>query len=250
MASLKEKAQAYSAQLDVGRKLFNELERFQKADKIKTVLDEERVFCGARPTILDIGCSHGFILKRLSSQAQFCVGVDIDKFTVIQGAPNIGYVRTDAELLPFVSGSFDVIICNHVYEHTDKPEALFREIKRLLKPNGCCYFAGPNKYSLVEPHYRLPLLSWLPKKLADVYVRLMGKGDAYLANPYSHKNLIRLLAAFECKEYTKNMIDSPDAYCLTDLLPERSVKQTIAKLAYKYCRSLFPTYVFILRPKH
>ena len=35
--------------------------------------------------------------------------------------------RADAENLPFASDSFEVIICNHVYEHTDDASRLMSE---------------------------------------------------------------------------------------------------------------------------
>jgi SAM-dependent methyltransferase len=41
-------------------------------------------------------------------------------------------------------------------------EALLDEVWRVLKPGGLAYLACPNRYSLVEPHYRLPFLSWFP----------------------------------------------------------------------------------------
>jgi hypothetical protein len=36
------------------------------------------------------------------------------------------------------------------------------EVRRVMNPTGIGYIAVPNRWMLVEPHYRLAFLSWLP----------------------------------------------------------------------------------------
>jgi len=36
-----------------------------------------------------------------------------------------------------------------------------------------------SRLALIEPHYRLPFLSWLPRPLATAYLRLSGRGSSY-----------------------------------------------------------------------
>lgn len=248
MEPLKRSAGTYSRDQDVHGKLLDMDLRDRKAEKIRAVLRDIGVL---RPetSILDLGCSHGYILKNLAHDAGFCVGVDIDRETARLGAPNIAYVLADGERLPFKAGTFDIVVCNHVYEHTDAPAAMLAEIRRLLKADGVCYFAGPNKFSLVEPHYQLPFLSWLPGALADRYVRMAGKGDAYLVRPYSYRRLCVLLAPFLVEDYTPRIINQPALFHIDDLLKPGSAMQWLAKLAYRFCRWLFPTFIFVLRPR-
>ncbi|WP_183085277.1 methyltransferase domain-containing protein [Trinickia fusca] len=47
-----------------------------------------------------------------------------------------GHRRINAEQLDFPSGHFDLIICNHVLEHVDSPQAALAEFHRCLKPGG------------------------------------------------------------------------------------------------------------------
>ncbi len=84
--------------------------------------------------------------------------------------------------MPFGHERFDFVIYNHVIEHVgERPDQLrhLREIHRVLKPEGLLYLAVPNRWTLVEPHYRLPCLSWFPKGLATRYVRASGRGTHY-----------------------------------------------------------------------
>ena len=64
------------------------------------------------------------------------------------------------------------MVLNHIYEHVVDPDAVLREIRRVLAPDGVVYLGLANRLGVVEPHYRLPFLSWLPHgPLADRYVR-------------------------------------------------------------------------------
>jgi SAM-dependent methyltransferase len=73
-------------------------------------------------------------------------------------------------------------VSNHVIEHVGpRPIQMdhLREIHRVLRPSGLLYLAAPNKWTVMEPHFRLPFLSWLPHPMADRYVRMAGRGSHY-----------------------------------------------------------------------
>src|SRR5690606_9235376 len=85
---------------------------------------------------------------------------------------------------------FDVVISNHVIEHVgtqvDQKHHL-KEIYRVLKNDGIAYLAVPNRWMLIEPHYKLAFLSWLPHFLRTDYLRLMGKGEFFDCEPLELK---------------------------------------------------------------
>ena len=182
LGELKDKAGRYAEAFDGASPLADEANRARKAAKIRAVLEAEQAFDRDEIRILDIGCSFGIILEQVTPAQGFGIGVDMDT-ALGRDAPNLGFARADAENLPFESGSFDIVICNHVYEHTDDASKLVAEIGRVMRDDGVCYFAGPNKFEPVEPHYGLPLLSWLPRPAADRYMKLAGKGDCYPQHP-------------------------------------------------------------------
>lgn len=51
-----------------------------------------------------------------------------------------------------------------------------------------------NRWTLIEPHFKLPFLSWLPRAQRDRYLRLAGRGDHYDCDPPSHAELEALLS--------------------------------------------------------
>lgn len=246
MGELKKKASQYAAAFEGASPLADTDNRSRKAAKIRAVLEEERIFEREGIKILDIGCSFGIILRALTPIDGIGVGVDIDQ-DLGGNSDNVVFVRADAEVLPFPASTFDIVICNHVYEHTDDAQALMSEINRILKDDGICYFAGPNKYEPIEPHYGLPFLSWLPRRLADRYMRITGKGTSYPEKPYSHPELQKLLSIFQVKSYTQEILVDPVHYKATDILPVVSVKRYLAILMFKFAPFFFPGFVYILR---
>lgn len=247
MGALRDKAKHYASAFDGAQQLADEAARIRKAEKIRAVLRDEEMLPDGSHKILDIGCSFGLVLKHLVSDAGFGVGTDIDEAAMSARMEGIAYVYADGECLPFQSSSFDIVICNHVYEHTDNPGRMISEIERILTPKGVCYFAGPNKFDIVEPHYGLPFLSWLPRALADFYLRLARKGERYTERPYSYPALLRLLDGFEITDYTAKILADPVRYSAADMLPPGSFKQFVARIVFKLTPFAFPGFVFILR---
>jgi SAM-dependent methyltransferase len=85
----------------------------------------------------------------------------------------------DVARMPLRDSSMDLVVCNHLYEHVGNQPACLRELRRILGRRGTVYFTLCNKYRVIEPHYRLPFLSWLPAPAADAYLRLAGRGASY-----------------------------------------------------------------------
>ncbi len=246
MGELKDKASDYADAFDGASPLADQENRARKAAKIRAVLADEGAFDKTDIRILDIGCSFGHILKLLTPTTGIGVGIDIDR-NIGTRSENVIFIRTDAENLPFLNESFDVVVCNHVYEHTDDADRLLTEIGRVLNEGGICYFAGPNKYDLIEPHYGLPFLSWLPRKLADRYIQLTGRGDSYPEKPYSVPGVRRLLRHFEVTSYTEKILHDPVRYEATDILPVASLKRRIAIIVHRIAPFFFPGFVYTLR---
>jgi ubiquinone/menaquinone biosynthesis C-methylase UbiE len=99
--------------------------------------------------------------------------------------------------LQCVDATFDVVLTNHVIEHVGNVQAQrahLAELQRVLRPDGVGYLAVPNRWMLVEPHYRLVFLSWLPHARRTPYLHMMRKGDFYDCEPLQMRQLKHLLA--------------------------------------------------------
>ena len=125
----------------------------------------------------DLGSGTGLVkreLERLSGQP--IIGFEVDPRVVIERGRTC---VADGTRLPTSDACFDFLIVNHLYEHVTDPGSLFAEVSRVLKPGGSAYVSAGSRWALLEPHYRLPFLSWLPPGLADRYVRWTGRAKSY-----------------------------------------------------------------------
>jgi ubiquinone/menaquinone biosynthesis C-methylase UbiE len=204
--------------------------------------------------LLNVGASSGAMDDVFASAFESVVGIDIDE-TAIEHAQrhytreNLHFLVADALNVPYPAASFDVVVCSQIYEHVPDQPALFREIHRVLKPGGACYFAATNRLVLVEPHYRLWFLSWLPRPLADGYLRLRGRADRYYERMHTLPTLRRLTAAFEVVDYTERMLADPHAYAIDYLVRPGSWKQAISRFIAGRLTWMCPGYIWILRKR-
>jgi 2-polyprenyl-3-methyl-5-hydroxy-6-metoxy-1,4-benzoquinol methylase len=181
-------ARASHASLDVAA-------RERKAAKVRALLAEVVDLEGAH--VLEVGTGSGAIAASLAEAVGPLGRVEaidvVDERVVTEG---VHFTRVEGTDVPFGDGSFDVVISNHVIEHVgDRSEQLrhLRELRRVLRPGGWAYLAMPNRWRVVEPHFKLPLLSWLPAGLRSRYVRLAGRGEHYDCDPMSRRELQALV---------------------------------------------------------
>lgn len=136
--------------------------------------------------ILDLGCSIGLTLSMIAQKFPNSIGCDIDKRAIkasIHILKKVGVkiplVLYNGEKLPFPDNHFDIITSIEVMEHVKDTQVMLKEMHRVLKSDGILHITTANKWWPYEPHFKLLMLSYLPEKLADLYVRLSGKGAHY-----------------------------------------------------------------------
>ncbi|MEQ8325443.1 MAG: class I SAM-dependent methyltransferase [Vicingaceae bacterium] len=228
--------------------------RRKKAEKTLAVISDAISVEHKQCSVLEIGCFKGEIGLFLAPFFKEYTGLDIDQKAIDEAKgkilpSNLNFVLGNAEQLEFKDDSFDIVICSHVYEHVPSPEVMMSEIKRVMKKNGICYFAAGNRLKIIEPHYRLPFLSWLPKPMAHLYLKLSGKGSFYYESLQTIFGIKKLIRDFHASFYSLNIVSEPERFHSTDMIKPGSLKQKLVTVICRYFPIIFPTYIYILRKK-
>jgi SAM-dependent methyltransferase len=111
--------------------------------------------------VLDVGCGAG-MLALLKRKGVTLTGVDLSDECVAAARRN-GYdeaLRSDLDALPFAEASFDYVVSLDVIGHilAEQKDAVFAEIKRVLRPGGvtmhgieCTDHAARRRYDEMSP---------------------------------------------------------------------------------------------------
>jgi len=89
--------------------------------------------------VLDLGCGPGQLTDALSRVADEVEGVDFAEQMVAaahRSFPHLTFQVANGEQLPYDDSTFDAVVCNYTAHHLARPEVVFREILRVLRPGG------------------------------------------------------------------------------------------------------------------
>ncbi|MDB5582179.1 MAG: glycosyl transferase family 2 [Bradyrhizobium sp.] len=115
-------------------------------------------------SVLDIACGEGYGSSMLADVAQSVVGVDIARDTVDHASrkykkSNLQFKIGDCVDIPLPDDSVDVVVSFETIEHLDQHDAMMKEVKRVLRPDGVVIISTPetNEYAAVtngpNPHH-------------------------------------------------------------------------------------------------
>jgi len=234
--------------------MFDKSGRTRKAVTTAIILKKELSLPANQAHVLVVGASSGIVDRYLADHFASVTGIDIDEQAIRFANrefqhPGLTFLIGDAMQMPFADARFDAVVCAQVYEHVPDANQLMHEIYRVLKPEGICYFAAGNRLNVMEPHYRLPFLSVIPRPLAHLYMRLAGKGSYYYEKHLSYWGLRKLVRRFRYTDYSVRTIEQPEQYGIDYMVQSGSLKQRIALMLGRYFIWLLPGYIWILR-KH
>ena len=100
--------------------------------------------------VLDLGCGRGGLVEQLGHPLDQVYGLDPDLLSLQEhrlaaSEPPLARVNGSSSHLPFAAAVFDVAYASWVLEHMADPAMDFREIGRVLRPDGVFVFITPNK---------------------------------------------------------------------------------------------------------
>jgi SAM-dependent methyltransferase len=121
--------------------------------------------------LLDAGCGRGApVLLKFRGKARRLIGVDVVDFDDVSG---VELLKTDLADVPLEPASVDLVMSRSVMEHVIEPQAVYREIFRLLKPGGQFIFLTPNLWD-----YASLIAKLVPNRLHPAIVaRTEGRAE-------------------------------------------------------------------------
>jgi SAM-dependent methyltransferase len=162
--------------------------RLPKAEKIQAMMGLVPV-ANRRLRVLEIGTGSGAIAHYFAMHSGLNCNVDaVDVIDQRQITEGYRFQRVEGVMLPFEDGAFDAVISNHVLEHVGESAEQIghvREIARVLRDDGIGYLASPNRWQVIEPHYHIAFLSWLPRRWRTSYLGIFRPGALYDCVPLS-----------------------------------------------------------------
>jgi len=122
------------------------------------------------PTILDVGCSSGYMLCDLTTAfpTATVMGADVvhgPLERLAKASPGVPLFRFDVQTCPLPSGVIDAVVMLNVLEHVADDQAALGQVYRILKPGGLVVIevpAGPHlfdDYDRALKHFRRYRLS-------------------------------------------------------------------------------------------
>ena len=149
----------------------NFFERVFHSNRIETLLRLITAEIGLAHSAraLDVGCNTGPMLIPLRQRGYDVVGIDIstddvrqaEQYLCERGLPSRGLSVGDGTRLPFRDQSFELVLLIDILEHTDHPERIVSEARRILVPGGIVIATVPWAY---HPYVRY---TWLRKLLSS-----------------------------------------------------------------------------------
>jgi SAM-dependent methyltransferase len=226
--------------------------RNSKARKIELLLGLRST--GRTLRLLEVGAGVGGISHYFGTNTDLRCDVDaVDVEDVRQAREGYRFRVVEGVRLPYDDATFDVVITNHVIEHVGDETAQrlhLQEVRRVLKAGGVGYLAVPNRWQLVEPHYRLAFLSWLPPSWRTPYLRIRRRGAIYDCRPLTVPELEGLLrgARFDFVQKHGSALRLTFEIERPRALLYRGLLRWIPEGWYARVRAVFPTLIYVLRP--
>lgn len=162
--------------------------------------------------VLDFGCGRGEFVGALRQRGVQAFGVEIDPRFVASGYLLQEMYPEDIPILSLIDERgrtafpdeyFDVVISDQVLEHVANLDVVASEISRVLRPGGRMCHLFPARLRVVEPHYKFPLIHWIPKgpvrKFAFKSLLAMGMGKQFFTS-YTLSERTNILYTYSVEE--------------------------------------------------
>lgn len=126
-----------------------------RQQRIRSLLQSLNVD-GSSASMLDVGCGTGNVIKLADGIFERRFGIDLSGSLLAEldrRAPGIFLCQSEAARLPFPDESFHLCTSYAVLHHLHSHERVFREIHRVLRPDGVLYTDHDPNYYFSRYHH-------------------------------------------------------------------------------------------------
>lgn len=124
-------------------------------------------------TVLDVGCGHGFLVKKLTELGIYAKGLDFSKYA----GSEIPYrfVQSSATNIPFENNTFDVVVSSDFFEHLPEEDIdqVYSEMKRVGGQIIALIAFKPDKVRKneeIDTHLTVKPREWWEKKVPEIEI--------------------------------------------------------------------------------
>lgn len=170
---------------------------------------ESQLFSLEGKSVLDAACAWGGHAIAFALRGARVVATDLIDHEFVrlkqfcgQHNLNVQFGISNCEQLPFVAGSFDVILALELIEHIDSVERFADEVTRLLRPGGVCLISTPPRLrSMIEgePHYGIRGLTLLPFRLQGIVARKLFRRSYPYPIPRQYSRSAQVIRTFRAR---------------------------------------------------
>ncbi len=172
------------------------------------------------PTIMEVGCSSGYLLKKISVEIPnaLVIGSDILYAPLIKLAkkhPNIPILRFDLLECPLPDNSLDAVVLINVLEHIENDNLALKQIHRILKSGGVAIIevpANPKLYDFYDEallHFRRYRLVDLVSQLEQLNFKIVKKSHLgfFIYPMFWFVKQINIRLSHQSKEKKKHLVE-------------------------------------------
>ncbi len=144
--------------------------------------------------VLMLGCGTGeesIFLKAFGAKEEDLIGIDLSKKSIElakKSYPNITFIVGDMSKLPFEDNFFDYIYSSLAIHYSPNPEIVYKEVYRVLKPNGKFLFSlvHPIRWASFEKEIDGSLYRLIGCSVDDKESTVFGSYNTFKEHTHTH----------------------------------------------------------------